>query len=135
HSPRNFLGAEKGAMTGGVYLDRVATGELRPWSAPNLTSSETGLGHWSVDDIAAYLKTGTNSHVTTHGPMNEVIVYSTSKLPEADVRAMAVYLKSLPAEDGALGSPASADVMNEGETLYNIHCGTCHLPTGLGDPT
>src|SRR5690606_17603769 len=52
-----------------------------------------------------------------------------------DVRAMAVYLKSLPAEEGALGSPASATVMNDGETLYNIHCGTCHLPTGLGDPT
>ena len=20
-----------------------------------------------------------------------------------------------------------------GKTLYNLHCGTCHLPTGLGD--
>ena len=21
-----------------------------------------------------------------------------------------------------------------GRTQYNLHCGTCHLPTGLGDP-
>jgi mono/diheme cytochrome c family protein len=70
HSPRNFLGAERSsaAMTGGTYLDRVPTGELRPWSAPNLTSAANGLGEWSVEDIAAYLKTGANDHVSVSGP-------------------------------------------------------------------
>ena len=23
--------------------------------------------------------------------------------------------------------------MGRGRTVYNLHCGTCHLPTGLGD--
>jgi mono/diheme cytochrome c family protein len=24
--------------------------------------------------------------------------------------------------------------MGRGRTIYNLHCGTCHLPTGEGDP-
>lgn len=24
--------------------------------------------------------------------------------------------------------------MGRGRTVYNLHCGTCHLPTGEGDP-
>jgi len=24
--------------------------------------------------------------------------------------------------------------MGQGRTIYNLHCGTCHLPTGEGDP-
>jgi len=132
HAPRNFLGAEKSEMTGGEYLDKVKTGELRSWSAPNLTAASNGLGNWSVDDIATYLKTGRNDFTDMHGPMNEVIMLSTSHLTEEDTRAMATYLKSLPANEGAVGSPAGADVLQQGETLYNVHCGTCHLPTGLG---
>lgn len=134
HSPRNFLGAENSsmAMTGGVYTDKVPGGAMRPWSAPNLTSASHGLGAWPVEEIAAYLKTGRNSFLETFGPMNEVIMNSTRHLGDADVRAMATYLKSLPPNDGSIGSSANAEVLREGETLYNVHCGTCHLPTGLG---
>jgi mono/diheme cytochrome c family protein len=64
--------------------------------------------------------------------MNEVILNSTRHLPEADVRAMAVYLKSLPANEGDLKSPASGTDLKTGRILYNVYCGTCHLPTGLG---
>jgi mono/diheme cytochrome c family protein len=134
HSPRNFLGAERAsaAMTGGTYLDRVPTGEMRPWSAPNLTSAASGLGSWSVDDIATYLKEGRNAHVSVSGPMNEVIMNSTRHLTDADVRAMAVYLKSLPANEAGMTAPASDDAMAAGSLLYDVHCGTCHLPTGAG---
>lgn len=134
HSPRNFLGAERSdaAMTGGTYLDRVPTGEIRPWSAPNLTSASIGLEAWSVDDIAAYLKQGKNAHVSVSGPMNEVIMNSTRHLSDADIRAMAVYLKSVPANEGETSAPASEDVMSEGSLVYDVHCGTCHLPTGEG---
>jgi mono/diheme cytochrome c family protein len=134
HSPRNFLGAEKASMalTGGTYNDRVATGEVRPWSAPNLTSASNGLGNWSVEEIAAYLKTGKSGHVAISGPMNEVVLNSTQHLTDADTQAMAVYLKSLPANEGSIGKPASEDVLASGSTLYDVHCGTCHLPTGLG---
>jgi mono/diheme cytochrome c family protein len=134
HSPRNFLGGQSAeqAMTGGEYTDRVPGGELREWAAPNLTPSPNGLGAWSVDELAAYLKTGQNSHTQTFGPMNEVIMNSTRHLSDADVQSMATYLKSLPSSPGDIGSPAAEGVLAEGSALYDVHCGTCHLPTGLG---
>jgi mono/diheme cytochrome c family protein len=136
HSPRNFLGAESSAMamTGGVYTDKVPGDALHTWSAPNLTSVSTGLAGWSVEDIVAYLKTGTNPYVTTFGPMNEVITKSTAHLGDADLHAMATYLKGLPANPGDLGSAPPAAVLSAGSTVYDVQCGTCHLPTGLGGP-
>lgn len=135
HSPRNALGAEDDsrAMAGGVYRDSVPGGLLRDWSAPNLTSVAHGLGAWSADELAAYLKTGMNSYVDSYGPMNEVILNSTRYLSDADVGAMATYLKSVPAQGGGTRKQADSRVLGMGRTQYNLHCGTCHLPTGLGD--
>lgn len=134
HSPRNFMGAEKSsvAYTGGEYNDKVPTGEIREWSAPNLTNAKNGVGPWAVEEIAAYLKTGRNSFSETHGPMNEVIMNGTRHLTEADATAMATYLKNLPANEGEVGEAASAAVLKDGQALYNLHCGTCHQPNGLG---
>jgi len=135
HSPRNLLGAEKSgsAMTGGELTAMVANGAIRTWSTPNLTDVSNGLQSWSLDDVADYLKHGRNSATETHGPMNEVILSSTRHLTDADVRAMAVYLKELPGDRGSLGKAASAEVLKEGERLYNLNCGTCHQPNGMGD--
>ena len=136
HSPRNLLGAEKKhlAMSGGEYLDRVPEGGHRPWSAPNLTASERGLGLWPREDLTAYLKEARNSFLESFGPMNEVIMNSTRHLTGADVDAMAVYLESLPAIDAPEGPAPDAQTLGFGRTVYNLHCGTCHLPTGEGDP-
>jgi len=135
HSPRNYLGAENSdmAMTGGVYIDKVPSGNMRLWSAPNLTSAPSGLGIWPLEEVTAYLKTGLNSYVETFGPMNEVILNSTRHLSDADVNAMAAYLKSLPSNEAENRATAKDQVLGMGRTLYNLHCGTCHLPTGLGD--
>ena len=135
HAPRNFLGAEASdfVMSGGEYTAAVPGGEQRVWSTPNLTSAPDGLHSWSVQDITEYLKTGRNSFTETYGPMNEVIMNSTRNLSEADVQAMAVYLKSLPPSKPESISKPSAQTMQAGETLYNVQCGTCHLPTGLGN--
>jgi mono/diheme cytochrome c family protein len=134
HSPRNFLGAERGAqgMTGGVLMDQVAEGIVRPWSAPNLTQAFSGLAAWPVEEIAAYLKTGANSFITTFGPMNEVIMQGTRHLSDADIHAMAVYLKSLPAQESRTGSAANRESLENGEAVYSVNCGTCHQPDGLG---
>jgi mono/diheme cytochrome c family protein len=137
HSPRNFMGAEKSsmAMTGGEYTDKVPSGEVRTWSTPNLTNVSNGLQAWPLEDLAAYLKTGRNSFAETFGPMNEVILNSTRHLSEPDVHAMATYLKSLPGNKGDIGKPADAETLKAGGTLYDLHCGTCHQPTGLGSPS
>jgi mono/diheme cytochrome c family protein len=135
HSPRNFLGAEKtGALyTGGVLQEPDEERGSVVRSAPNLTPSPHGLGAWSEDDIAEYLKLGINSRTRLMGTMNEIVLNSTRYLSEADTRAMAVYLKS-PAHGAAAdtGGRPIKKVQDLGAKQYDIHCGTCHLPSGLG---
>ena len=137
HTPRNMLGAEKHdlALSGGTYYDEVAPNLIRPWSAVNLTSAKDGLAAWSMEDIYDYLRTGHSATAGTFGPMNAVITENTSKLTDGDVRAMAVYLKSLPPIERAPKHEMDPADFRAGELLYTIHCGTCHLPTGLGDPS
>jgi mono/diheme cytochrome c family protein len=136
HSPRNALGAEdkEQAYTGGLYRDRITRSDRRliDWSAPNLTSASAGLNLWSVDDLSDYLKFGYTPRAGVFGPMNKVIMNSTRHLEEADTRAMAVYLKDIPAKARGGASGADAETLRVGELQYDIHCGTCHLPTGLG---
>lgn len=136
HSPRNGMGAIKAGqeMSGGVYIDRVPSGDYRDWAAPNLTSASNGLRPWSEEEIVAYLKTGKNSYTASFGPMNEVIMNSTRHLSDGDLQAMAVYLKSLPPVENSFAPPAPTQKIGRGRTLYDLHCGTCHQPTGLGAP-
>lgn len=136
HSPRNSLGAEKThlALSGGEYIDKVSDSARRPWSAPNITPTSHGLDLWSHQDLQDYLKTARNDFLESYGPMNEVIINSTSHLSHNDISAMATYLKDLPAVEEAAGSVPTPQLMGRGRTVYNLHCGTCHLPTGEGDP-
>jgi mono/diheme cytochrome c family protein len=137
HTPRNLLGGkqEDRALSGGTYEDKVEPGVRRPWSAVNLTSAADGLAAWSEEDISRYLRTGHSAPAGTFGPMNEVITESTSQLTGDDIEAMAAYLKSLPPIERAPQHEMDPDDFRAGELLYTIHCGTCHLPTGLGDPS
>jgi len=136
HSPRNALGAVKAGreMSGGVFVDRVPSGDYRPWSAPDLTPAATGLGSWSAQDIVDYLKVGKNAHAAAYGPMNEVVMNSTRRLSDADLEAIAAYFKGLAPAPAAASEAAPPEVLGRGRTIYDIHCGTCHQPTGLGAP-
>jgi mono/diheme cytochrome c family protein len=134
HSPRNALGAEDDdlSMTGGVHSHTDGDGRTRQWAATNLTNSPNGLAAWTVDDLTGYLHRGISQRAAVFGPMNEVVA-SLRQLPSGDVRAIAVYLKSLPANQQKVKSGTlDVDTMSEGRILYNIHCGTCHQPEGTG---
>jgi mono/diheme cytochrome c family protein len=135
HTPRNLLGAERNdvALNGGVLNDEVRPGKYREWSAVNLTSAKTGLGGWSAASIAEYLQKGECERAVVHGPMTEVVMNSTRHLRDADARAIATYLKELPASSPSTAPRANSQQLNAGEITYTDHCGTCHLPTGLGD--
>lgn len=136
HSPRNGLGVEQKdqALTGGIYMDKVSRGGYRHWSAVNLTPAQTGLGAWSEEDFVSYFKTGQNRHTTVHGPMSKVVVKSTHYLEEEDLRAVATYLKGIPAKAREVDAPDPDDPrLAAGKLAYTVHCGSCHLPTGLGD--
>jgi mono/diheme cytochrome c family protein len=91
HTPKNMFGADRrGQAYGG--------GRVAGMVAPRLDGAErSGLKSWSVEDIVEYLQSGRNARSHAGEVMSEVVVNSTSKMSDADVRAIAVYLKDLPA--------------------------------------
>ena len=129
HSPKNiFVADRRGHAFGGASVDG--------WFAPRLDSAPRGgLKSWNVDDIVEYLASGRNARSHTDGPMADVVVNSTSKMSDADIRAIAVYLKDLPA--GAAeptASPPPAAEMSAGKALYDHSCISCHEANGSGAP-
>lgn len=134
HTPRNLLLAERTdvKLSGGVQPDVVEEGKIRAWSAVNLTSASSGLGGWSVDEIAKYLKSGHSTKAGIFGPMNEVIVNSLQHLTAEDAKAMAVYLKSLPPVGDSPQQTLSDEQRTVGEKLYKTHCDECHVASGRG---
>ncbi len=129
HTGRDALGGSdlKADLAGGMI-------PMLNWYAPSLTSDvEAGLGNWQVGDIVELLKTGVGERGAVFGPMSEVVYKSLQHLTDGDVRAMAVYLKSLPqtrAPADAGGPPVAQQemqrVMMLGAKLYDRHCKDCH---------
>jgi alcohol dehydrogenase (quinone), cytochrome c subunit len=134
HTPRGLLLAERADahLSGGEHIDEVEAGKFRLWSAPNLSAAARGLARWSADDLARYLKNGHNRWTGTFGPMNEVIGNSLRYLTDADLAAMAVYIKALPARGEAAAAVLNDAERAAGQTLYDRHCRECHLASGRG---
>jgi mono/diheme cytochrome c family protein len=129
HTPKNIFGADKknGSFGGGL---------VQGWFAPRLDGSmRSGLKSWSTDDIAEYLQSGRNSKSHADGLMAEVVLNSTSKMSDVDVRAIAVYLKDLAAvaPEPAVSPPPQAE-MTAGAATYARACVACHEADGSGAP-
>ncbi|RYF50027.1 MAG: c-type cytochrome [Comamonadaceae bacterium] len=156
HSPRNALGAEK---KGEHYF---SGGDAEGWHAHALNERSPAPVRWTEDALYAYLRTGYSQH---HGPagasMAPVVREGTSKITEADTRALAVYVASYmdagkeedrqaerigqsdaqtarPSDDkaAALRSDAMATLrppQSEGASLFNGACLACHNG-GAGAP-
>ena len=136
HSPINALGGtpESKAFQGGLI-------PMQNWYAPSLTSNkEAGLGEWNIDEIVGLLRNGVSHRGAVYGPMAEVTFNSMQYLSDADVRAMAIYLKSLAegSPPGTESSPVSSSenslLMSLGLTVYQARCASCHGPEGRGMP-
>ena len=135
HSPRNLLLANipDRALSGGTLFHPVSQDKVRLWAAVNLTPASTGLGAWSRDDIASYLRIGHSPKAGSFGPMDRVIGEGTRHLTEDDALAMAAYLKSLlPIEGEAAAVPAPRE-RELGLALYTEHCEDCHMASGRGN--
>ncbi|WP_051516675.1 cytochrome c [Herbaspirillum sp. RV1423] len=92
HTPRNVMGGLKTSL---AFSGNVGGPDGQ--NAPNITSDvSTGIGGWSVADIQNLLKTGMTPDSDLVGSGMKAVVRGTSKLSDADLRAMAVYLKSVP---------------------------------------
>ncbi len=135
HSPRNLLGAEieRYALSGGTHMSQVKLGGYRLWSAPNITGHATGLSSWTEEDLVQYLQTGKSHKAIVHGPMVDVVMQSTRYLSQEDLAAMAHYIKTLSpiSQNETDNNPNIAELI-EGEVIYTVHCGSCHLSSGEG---
>ncbi len=142
HTPRGWAFQEKGFdEKSGAFL---SGGALDGWSSPNLRGDlNTGLGRWSEEEIFEYLKTGRNRFGAAFGTMREVVTYSTSALSDADLKAMAKYLKSLPPSIDRAASVwvynnetaaalAARDFKKPGAATYARQCASCHGGDGKG---
>jgi mono/diheme cytochrome c family protein len=137
HTAINALGgsSDEKAFAGGLI-------PMQNWYAPSLTlNKEAGLGDWRQQDIIDLLKAGTSLRGAVYGPMAEVVHNSLQYLTDADVLAMAVYLKTLPehsdsgSESNSRGATrVSASVLAKGSALYKSQCSSCHQSDGRGAP-
>ncbi|HEX2790767.1 MAG TPA: cytochrome c [Steroidobacteraceae bacterium] len=128
HTPKNALGADRSSQE--LYGAR-----LDNWVAPDLTGNDrTGLGGWSIDDVAEYLRNGRNTHAGAGGAMADVVTYSTSLMSDEDRRAMAVYLKSQTVSPSVSHQQPDSGAMRRGAAIYSDACASCHLEDGVGQP-
>jgi mono/diheme cytochrome c family protein len=147
HTPRNLLMAEDASR-------EFAGGTVGPWTAPNVTSdANSGIGGWSEQELVDYMHLGhAKNKAQAAGPMAEAVDQSLRHLATDDLRAIAVYLKSVPAvHDSAdtrprhawgepgddlatlrgFALPQDLDAMS-GAQLYDAWCATCHQAHGEG---
>jgi mono/diheme cytochrome c family protein len=153
HTPRGIAFQEKALDDGNSNY--LAGALLDAWLAANLRGDQrTGLGQWSEADLAEFLKTGHNHDGTAFGSMIDVVNNSTPYLSDDDIKAIAVYLKSLPASgdqpayaynDATTTVLHSGHATEPGAATYSTACASCHgldakgfapyLPPLAGNPT
>jgi mono/diheme cytochrome c family protein len=93
HTPRNWFGATEPSR----FLAGTSHGPDGK-AVPNITpDSETGIGKWSDDDIMTLLKDGQTPDFDFVGGAMTEVVKNTARLTDADRRAIAVFLRSVPA--------------------------------------
>jgi nicotinate dehydrogenase subunit B len=142
HTPRNAMGAEQGgaAFLSGAIVDG--------WEAPALTGLSKAAVPWNADALYRYLRNGhAQHHGVAGGPMAEV-VRELVVVPDADIRAMAIYLASFnpPATDveaaaqarRVVATAASGEgrLLGPAQRMFDSACAACHHdgngPTLLG---
>jgi mono/diheme cytochrome c family protein len=137
HTPRNLAFALNNRK-------KFAGAETAGWHAFNITSDKgTGIGGWSDDEVLAYLTTGhALNRGTAAGPMGEAVDESFSHMAPSDIRALVVYLRSVPAisepDLPATIAPAAPPRPDEdrtavalGKKVFQEACVSCHDWSGI----
>ncbi len=128
HTPKTILGGDKTS-------ERLQGYALQGWFAADITNDpRRGLGSWSVDDIANYLKTGHSQTSIATGLMAETI----GRVDVAHERRRSQGDRDL--SEGSIRpgrcqvDPARADqpAMKIGAKIYADECAGCHAANGKG---
>ncbi|MBB5391862.1 MULTISPECIES: cytochrome c [unclassified Herbaspirillum] len=141
HTPRG-IGMQEKALTDDS-TQFLSGGVVEGYLANNLRGdARDGLGNWSEEDIAVFLKTGRNSHSAAFGGMADVVANSTQYMTDEDLTAIAKYLKSLkPVKEGV--APLAYDDkthqalrkgsdQSPGAMGFLNNCAACHRSSGKG---
>lgn len=126
HSPLNLLGAEKKKyyLTGGF---------IEGYYAPNITSN--GLKDTTLSEIKEVFTKGSmlKGAGKVGGPMAEVNSNSLSYLTDADLTAIANYLKAVKSQmpTSAFSGPLTSKT---GKEVYDKYCTVCHATGAAGAP-
>lgn len=131
HTPTNIaLAPKKGEALQGNVVDH--------WFAPDLSGGRfSGIKDWSVSQLATFLKTGHNDkNQAAVGPMQQTIDLGTSHLDDADLTAIAVYLKNqvggIADTEPKTKRPLSAAERASGKAIFTDNCASCHGANGQG---
>lgn len=130
HAPRNVFGATKEnlGLSGGLI-------PMQDWYAPSLASpAEAGVQAWSPEEAVRLLHDGQAAKGAAMGPMAEVVFRSTQHLVDADLRAIATFLRELPQHPAAAPQfvPVPPGVLELGARVYKAQCAECHGERGEG---
>jgi mono/diheme cytochrome c family protein len=140
HTPRNVLfGLDNKRKFAGAII--------QGWKAYNITPDvDWGIGSWSDEQLEGYLSAGhAENRGSAGGPMSEVVDNSLRYMTDPDIKAIATYLKSVPANgDGtdiaAAPTPKVAREVGEqppdksgpGLHVFEGACIGCHQFDGKG---
>ncbi len=78
-------------------------GMVNGWWAPNISPGEGGIGDWSDERLAAFLRTGHTDSAVAAGEMGTVVSRSLSKLPPEAIGDIVAYLRAIPPVASATG--------------------------------
>lgn len=146
HTPRALTLQEKALSNDDSSLFLSGGAAIEGWVPKDLRgSSVTGLGRWQEQDIVQFLKTGRNDRTAAFGGMSEVVGHSMQYMSDADLTAIARYLKSLPPKnpDEAVALQDDGSTARKlhdlkldglGARVYADNCMACHRSTGNGYP-
>jgi mono/diheme cytochrome c family protein len=149
HTPRGFLMQEEASRA-------FSGAPVGPWYAPNITSDAvSGIGGWTKDELVTYLRTGrSRGKAQAAGSMAEAVEHSFQYLSEADLDAIATYVKTIPAVHnpandrsrftagsmfsalaslrGRDGISSNNEASPSGAVLFQGNCASCHSASGQG---
>lgn len=142
HTPRNLSQALDNRHK---FAGEVVDG----WRAYNITQDrDSGIGAWSDEQIGDYLATGHAARRgTAGGPMAEAVDVSLGRIAPSDMKAMVVYLRSIPpvstrdlpapkldaAPDSHRDMPGGGTP--DGKQVFEGACVSCHAWSGTSPLT
>ncbi|MFG0685353.1 c-type cytochrome [Pseudomonas sp. WSY_20] len=143
HTPRALTMQEKAlsAEEGDAFL--AGSAPLEGWVAKNLRGDhKDGLGSWSEAQLVQFLKTGRSDTSAVFGGMSDVVQHSMQYMSDADLTAIARYLKTLPPsnpndtphvyDQQVADALWKGDDSKPGAGVYIDNCAACHRTDGKG---